>query len=176
MTVFHQTIQLRSHGNTPSFLNVTEEVRSAVAASGITDGLCTVMSPHTTCSVYFDEYAHDELPDGTDFLQADFNRALSQIIPNQTEFPPALGYSYPGEAHFTEVETWPNAAEFLPDGDRSQLLNGDAHLKAALVGKSQSFQVADATLNFGVTGYIFFVDWDRARPRPRKCLVTVIGD
>ncbi|MFV0452583.1 MAG: YjbQ family protein [Propioniciclava sp.] len=176
MTVHHAVIDLVSHGGTPSFLSVTDQVRQVVDDSGITDGLCTVMTPHTTCSVYFDEYADDEFDDGTDYLQYDMNQALARIAPDQRAFPPADGYHYPGEGHFTEVESWPSAAEFLTGGDRSQLLNADAHIKSSVVGTSQSFQVADGALNFGVTGSVFFVDWDRARSRRRKCLVTVIGD
>ncbi len=176
MTVHNATIELRSHGGTPTFISVTDDVRQALADSGITNGLCTVMTPHTTCSIYYDEYAHDELADGTDFLQHDLNRTLATIAPDQHEFPPADGYSYPGIKHFEDVESWPNAADFLPGGDRSQLLNADAHIKSSIVGNSQSFQVADGKLNFGVTGYIFFVDWDRARPRKRTCLVTIVGE
>ncbi|MBK7819925.1 MAG: YjbQ family protein [Tessaracoccus sp.] len=176
MTVFHATLSLTSHGGTPSFIDVTDEVRQAVTDSGISNGICAVMSPHTTCSVYYDEWAHDLLPDGTDFLQHDLDTALGKIVPEQREFPPAHGYHYPGEEHFLAVESWPSAREYLPGGDRSQLLNADAHLKANLMGSSQVFPVVDGSLAFGITGYIFFVDWDRARERTRKCQVTVIGE
>ncbi|WP_130864766.1 YjbQ family protein [Acidipropionibacterium timonense] len=176
MTVFHHTIELESHGGTPSFINVTSQVREAIARSHITNGIVAVMSPHTTCSIYYDEYAHDELPDGTDFLQADLNDTLARIAPDQTELPPAGAYRYPGEKHFQEVETWPDAAVYLPDGDRTQLLNADAHLKASVVGSSQVFPLIDGELGFGVTGYIFFTDWDRSRARKRTCRVTIIGD
>ncbi|MFV0428748.1 MAG: YjbQ family protein [Arachnia sp.] len=176
MTVFHATLPLESHGGTPSFIDITEHVRRAVADSGIHNGICTVMSPHTTCSVYYDEYAHDQVADGSDFLQHDLNQVLGKIVPEQREFPPADGYTYPGEQHFQAVESWSNANEYLPGGDRSQLLNADAHLKSTLVGTSQSFPIIDGELGFGVTGYIFFADWDRARARIRKCHITILGE
>lgn len=176
MTVFHKAIEVKSHGTTPTFINVTDQVRKAVEESGIINGLCSVMSPHTTCSVYFDEYAHDEMEDGTDFLQYDINRVLGKIAPDQTDFPPDQDYNYPGIAHFEEVETWPSAPQYLPNGDRSQLLNADAHIKSSIVGTSATFPIIDGKLGFGVTGYIFFVDWDRARARTRKCQVTLIGE
>lgn len=176
MSVHHTKLSLQSHGGTPSFIDITDQVRQAVADSGVRNGLCAVISPHTTCSVYYDEWAHDEFEDGTDFLQYDFNKVLERIIPTQREFPPADGYNYPGEEHYTEVESWPSAAEYLPGGDRSQLLNADAHLKSSLVGTSQTFPIIDGELGFGVTGYIFFVDWDRARARTRGCHVTIIGE
>lgn len=176
MTVHHATLSLTSHGGSPSFIDITDEVRNAVAESGIKNGICAVMSPHTTCSVYYDEWAHDLMEDGTDFLQQDLNNVLGKIVPEQRDFPPAEGYNYPGEEHFVAVESWPTAKEYLPGGDRSQLLNADAHLKANLMGSSQVFPVIDGALGFGVTGYIFFADWDRARARGRACRVTVIGE
>ncbi|WP_341729603.1 YjbQ family protein [Brooklawnia sp.] len=176
MTVHHATLSLTSHGGAPSFINVTDQVRQVVTDSGITNGLCAVISPHTTCSVYYDEWVHDEFEDGTDYLQYDLNQVLTKIIPTQREFPPAEGYNYPGIKHFEEVETWPSAKEYLPGGDRSQLLNADAHLKSSVMGSSQVFPIIDGLLGFGVTGYIFFADWDRARARTRKCQVTIIGE
>ncbi|MFC2641093.1 MAG: YjbQ family protein [Propionibacterium acidifaciens] len=176
MTVFHAALALESHGGTPSFIDVTGQVREAIAASGTSNGIVAVMSPHTTCSVYYDEWAHDTVEDGSDFLQHDLNRVLGLLCPDQTRFPPADGYSYPGSRHFEEVESWPSAKEYLPGGDRSALLNADAHLKASIVGSSQVFPLIDGELGFGVTGYIFFVDWDRDRPRTRTCRVTIIGE
>lgn len=176
MTVYQTTLSLQAHGGTPSFIDITDQVRQAITDSGITAGLCSVISPHTTCSVYYDEYAHDEFTDGTDYLQYDLNQVLGKIVPDQRDFPPAEGYNYPGEAHYQAVESWPSAAEYLPGGDRSQLLNADAHLKSTLIGTSQNFAVMDGKLAFGVTGYIFFADWDRARDRTRKCHVTIIGE
>lgn len=175
MSVHHVALRLPSHGTTPTITNVTDQVREAIAASGITNGIAVVMSPHTTCSVHFDEWSHDTEADGQDFLQHDLNAALGRICPDQQDFPPADGYSYPGPAHFEEVEAWPSAAEYLPGGDRSALLNADAHLKASIIGASQTFPVIDGELGFGVTGSIFFADWDRSRPRTRTCRVTVIG-
>lgn len=176
MTTFQRTIELRSHGTSTSFLDITGEVHSVIAGSGISTGICSVVSPHTTCAIYFDEFAHDQLEDGTDFLQADLDSALSRIFPAQTRFPPAHGYQYPGEEHFTEVETWPNASAYLPGGDRSQLLNADAHLKANLLGSSETIAVLNGQAAFGSTGYVFFVDFDRARARDRQCHLVVTGD
>lgn len=176
MTTFSTTIELRSHGGTASFIDVTAELRDAVAESGITTGTATVISPHTTCAVYFDEFAHDCIENGTDFLQVDLDAALSRMFPAQTEFPPQGGYNYPGEEHFKAVESWPSAATFLPGGDRSQLLNADAHLKANIIGSSETVAVIDGKVGFGETGYVYFVDFDRARERARKCHIIVTGD
>lgn len=176
MTTTSTTVELTSRGGSPSFLDVTDQVREVIAASGITTGTVSVISPHTTCSVYFDEFAHDLAEDGNDFLQHDLDAALSRMFPAQTDFPPAQGYTYPGEEHYRAVESWPDAASYLPGGDRTQLFNADAHLKACILGSSETFAVIDGSLAFGPTGYVFFVDFDRARSRTRKCHIVVSGD
>lgn len=173
MTVYKETIQLHSHGNTPTFLNITDEVKQAIEKSGIKEGLCTVISPHTTCAVFFEEFVHDFDENGNEFLQEDLNNVLTSIIPDQTK---EGIYHYPGEKHYQAVESWPNAADYLPNGDRKALWNGDAHLKATIIGSSESFEVADGKLAVGTTGYVYFVDFDRTRPRPRKCKIVIIGD
>lgn len=176
MTVHAETISLMSHGGSPSYLDVTEGVKAAIARSGVTTGTCTVISPHTTCAVFFEEFVHDTLPDGTEFLQADLDDALARIFPDQAAASPVGGYRYPGPEHYAEVETWPDVEVYIPGGDRSQLLNAEAHLKATLLGSSQVFAVIDGALGVGVTGYVYFVDFDRSRPRPRRCQIVVMGE
>ena len=74
------------------------------------------------------------------------------------------------------MRSWPNAAAYLPNDDISDLYNGDAHLKATVIGSSQTFEVTDGKLGVGTTGYVYFVDFDRTHPRERKCSVVVIGE
>ncbi len=175
MTVYKETIQLKSHGETPTYLDITPQVKQAIENSGIKEGVVFVISPHTTCSVFFEEYAHDMIEDGvTESLQQDLNNVLSKIIPDQTSLDTFI---YPGEAHYQAVESWPNAADYLPGGDRSALWNGDAHLKSTLVGSSATLDVTDGKLGVGSTGYVYFVDYDRAKGgRARKCKITVMGE
>ncbi|MDD4692642.1 MAG: YjbQ family protein [Eubacterium aggregans] len=174
MTVYKETIQLESHGGTPSFINITDSVRTAIKNSGVQNGTCTVISPHTTCSVFFEEFVHDFTEDGTtEFLQADLNDALKKIIPDEVE----LGqYRYPGDKHFEDVFTWPDWESWIPGGDKTQLLNCDAHLKATLLGSSAIFDVDDGQLGVGKTGYVYFVDFDRTRARSRKCKIIIMGE
>lgn len=173
MAVYKKQIELKSHGKTPTYLNITPQVKEAIEKSGIQEGICVVISPHTTCSVFFEEFVHDYNKEGDEFLQEDLNTALEKIIPNQTDWGQ---YTYPGEEHFKEVETWPDVASYLPGGDRTQLFNCDAHLKSTILGSSETFEVLDGKLGVGVTGYIYFVDFDRTRKRDRRCKVIVIGE
>ena len=59
MAVYKETILLKSHGKTPTYVNITPQVRETIEKSGIQNGICTVISPHTTCSVFFEEFVHD---------------------------------------------------------------------------------------------------------------------
>ena len=176
MSDYHESIQVTSQGSEPTFINITDEVKRCIAASKISQGIVAITSPHTTCAIYFDEFAHDLKENGTDYLQDDLNRCLSKIVPNQKDFPPDDGYQYPGEEHYRAVESWPNADQYVPGGDRSQLLNADAHIKASILGSSEICSIVDSQLAFGVTGYLFFVDFDRTRSRQRTCHITVIGE
>lgn len=173
MKLFKEKIQLESKGGIPTYIDITKQVRKAIEDSGVENGLVTVISPHTTCGVFYEEYAHDENEEGVESLQQDLNNALEKIIPYHTS---AETFIYPGEEHYQAVEAWPNAAEYLPNGDRSALWNGDAHLKATIIGSSETFDVENNQLGVGKTGYIYFVDFDTTRSRPRKCSITVIGE
>ena len=173
MTVFKKKLTLESHGTTPTFINITEELRAAIAESGIREGIATVISPHTTCAVFFEEFVHDVDETGTEFLQNDLNAVLKKIIPDQTDW---NQYQYPGEEHYRAVERWPDAEAYLPGGDRTALWNCDAHLKATLIGSSETFDVTDGKLGVGTTGYCYFVDFARTRARTRKCIIVVMGE
>lgn len=170
---FLKTLKLKSRGSEPTFINITEEVKKVIEESGICNGICVVVSPHTTCSVFFEEYAHDKNEIGVESLQEDLNNVLKKIIPDHTS---ADSYIYPGEEHYKAVESWPNANDYLPNGDRTALWNGDAHLKSTILGSSETFVVESGELGVGKTGYIYFVDFDSTRSRDRKCKVVVIGD
>lgn len=52
MSVYKTTIKLQSNGGEPTFINITDEVKAAIADSGVQDGICTIISPHTTCAVF----------------------------------------------------------------------------------------------------------------------------
>lgn len=173
MTVYKEQISVESHGNTPTYINITPQVREAIAKSGIQNGTCSVISPHTTCAVFFEEFVHDYTEDGDEYLQADLNDVLERIIPNQVSWDQ---YRYPGEKHFEAVEKWPNIESYLPGGDRTAIWNCDAHIKATLIGSSEVFDVDDGALGVGKTGYIYFADFDRARPRVRQCKIVVMGE
>lgn len=171
--IFKKEGKINSHGHTPTFINITEAVQEAVIASGIREGVAFILTRHTTCSIFFEEYTHDQDDLGDELLLKDLNAALKKIIPDQVDFD---YYQYPGEAHFAEIETWPEYPSYLPNGDRRGLMNADAHIKATLLGSSTTVEVAKGKANLGRTGYIYFADFDRCRRRERSYTIIVMGE
>ena len=51
------------------YLNITPEVRAALAASGVREGLCLVNAMHITASVYINDDEQGLLQDYDDFLE-----------------------------------------------------------------------------------------------------------
>lgn len=174
MKYFNKTLVLKSKLiGKPSYTNIKCMIDDFIRTNNIREGICFVISPHTTCSVFFEEYVHDVDDDNVEFLQLDLNNILDSIVVKHEDFD---NYNYPGELHYRAVESWKNADEYLPGGDRRALLNADAHLKSTLLGSSQVFSIKDGKIDVGNTGYIYFVDFDTTRLRERKCHVAVIGE
>ncbi|MBY4797756.1 YjbQ family protein [Collinsella sp. AGMB00827] len=173
MAVYKDVISMETEAGKPTYVDITDEVAEVVAASGVQEGIVTVISCHTTCAVFSEEFDHDHTPSGDTFLQADLSEGLNRIFPEQHDW---NTYRYPGVQHFEEVESWPDPESWLPNLDRTMLWNGDAHLRSTLIGSSQTFEVADGKLEMNGLASIFFVDFDRTRPRTRRAKVCVIGE
>src|SRR5215471_15100822 len=72
------SFNVRTGGQT-DWINITGEVQKAVAASGVSEGICVVFVPHTTAAVTINENADPDVP-------RDVNFALDMISPNRREF------------------------------------------------------------------------------------------
>ncbi|MGX7109469.1 YjbQ family protein [Facklamia miroungae] len=173
MTVFIKDYQVDTKADQVTFVDITKEVKETIHLSGVQNGICIVSTSHTTCSVFFEEFTHDRDENGTEFLLLDMDECLQKIVPNHDR---ADRYRYPGEEHYCEIESWPDLEKWLPGGDRSNLWNADAHIKASIIGSSESLVVRKNELSVGITGYVYFVDFDRTRERTRKYTVTIIGE
>jgi secondary thiamine-phosphate synthase enzyme len=68
------------------WINITGEVRKAVAASGVREGICVVFVPHTTAAVTVNENADPDVP-------RDLMYALNVISPDRREFRHSEGNS-----------------------------------------------------------------------------------
>ncbi|AOV08692.1 YjbQ family protein [Sporosarcina ureilytica] len=170
MTVYSGRLSLTSHGNRVTYHEITEQVRAHVAKSRVKEGICTVASPHTTCSVIFEELSHDTNYYGYEYLQVDLNNILNKLIPQCTT---EGQYYHPGPNHI-KVGLEDMQGEISPEA--YTMLNTDAHLKSTLLGTSETFVIENGELQIGLVGYIYFIDWDQIRERERTCLIKIIGE
>jgi len=82
-------------------LIITDEVQRALGDLTDGDGICTIVTPHTTCAISVNENADPDVP-------ADLTKALRAMIPN-VDFKHGEGNS---DAHFLSMLigtslTWP---------------------------------------------------------------------
>jgi secondary thiamine-phosphate synthase enzyme len=67
MAAYQKTFQVRTTAHN-EVIDVTAEVKRAVADSGVRQGICAVYTPHATAAITINE--NDDPNIGTDFLQA----------------------------------------------------------------------------------------------------------
>ncbi|API87837.1 secondary thiamine-phosphate synthase [Marinilactibacillus sp. 15R] len=164
-------LTLHSNGKRVTYHNITKDVKRILETSGIQNGLCVIQSPHTTCSVIFEEFVHDFDFNGDEYLQVDLNRILDQIIPR--ELSENTNYRYPGQKHvdFLMGMNDPNYP-----ADPGTILNGDAHIRASFFGASESLIIKEGALQIGTVGSIYFIDFDQNRERDRTCHIMIMGE
>ena len=163
--VFAEKFKVTSNQGIPTFHNVTAQVQEILTRSGIRTGTVTVYSHHTTCCVITQEAAFDMSMTGLETLQLDFVEMFEQILPTQRK---EGMYLHPG----------PKALAFAEehDEDARGCHNTDAHLRSALVGRSEVIAVMDDEMDLGEFGYIYFIDFDQTRARTRTVDVVVMGE
>lgn len=176
MIIYNQTLTITSAGNRVSYHDITEKIREIVEQSTVKDGLCVVASPHTTCSVFFEEYSHDKNYAGDEYLQVDLNNVLEKVVPRCLS---EGQYYHPGPEHtkfgveLPKEKMRTEGTDLVPD--KRSLLNTEAHIKGTFIGSSETFIIENKELQIGKVGYIYFVDWDQNRVRYRQCKVQIIG-
>ena len=163
--VYREAVELHSNNGIPTFHNVTDAAKGVVERSGIANGIVVVYSHHTTCCVITQECAFDMSMTGLETLQQDFVEVFEQIIPAQRK--EGL-YLHPGTKALVFAEEHGE--------DARGCHNTDAHLRSALVGRSESIALIDGKMDLGDYGFIYFIDFDQTRARKRTVQITVIGE
>jgi|SRR5699024_861380 len=170
MKTYSDNLTLTSYGDRVTYHEITEQIKKILAASNIQEGLCVVSSPHTTCSVIFEEKSYDESVYGYDYLQLDLNNLLEKLVPDCKAH---SQYFHPGPDHI-KVGLEDFKGSISPEA--FAMLNTEAHLKSTLLGTSETFIIEKGLLKIGSVGYIYFIDWDRLRVRDRICNIKIIGE
>ncbi len=141
--------QLRTAGGL-TVTDITGEVQDIVRQSGIQDGICSVYSPHTTCSVRVNEWERG-------FLE-DFAVLLKRLVPTE---------------HYYAHDDWDRRTENVCEEDM-EVGNGHAHCMSMLLGPAgESIPVRDGELALGQWQRVLFLELDRERDR--RWLVQVVG-
>ncbi len=149
MKTFQSESQLRTAGGL-TVTDITEEVRDLVRQSGIQDGICSVYSPHTTCSVRVNEWERG-------FLE-DFAVLLKRLVPTE---------------HYYAHDDWDRRTENVCEEDM-EVGNGHSHCMSMLLGPAgESIPVNDGELALGQWQRVLFLELDRERDR--RWLVQVVG-
>ena len=147
MTTAIKTIKLET---TKQFeiIDITKKVEDILKQAKIKEGLVSIYSPHTTASIRINH--HEPL------LLQDIMKMMYRIAPIESNY-----------AHdFFEIRTE------IQSGERS---NGHAHVKAFLLGSSESVPVTGGKLMLGNRQSVFFIELDGGR-KDRECVVTVMGE
>ena len=113
-------------GERETLVDITDQVQSAVAASGIRDGLVSVYVQGATAAIMIQENWDES-------VQTDVIEFLRRVIPRGV---------------------WLHDRQ---DG------NGDAHLKAGLVGPSETIPLIDGKLGLSTWQNIFLCEFDGPR-------------
>ena len=66
------------------------------------------------------------------------------------------------------------AAEY--DEDLRGCHNTDAHLRSAIIGRSENITLIDGNIDLGEFANVYFIDFDVTRGRNRTIQVTVLGE
>ena len=167
MKAYREDFTVQSAGLHPTFHEVTGKVREILARSAVKNGICTVYSHHTTCSVITQERSHDKTYFDLEYLQQDLCNIMEKLIPScRVEGQ----YMHPGPEH---IDFAMNEAHEVGEWTS---LNTDAHLRSCIFGRSENVVIIDGELDLGEFGYIYFIDWDQIRARKRTVQVQIIGE
>jgi secondary thiamine-phosphate synthase enzyme len=128
-------------------VDITGKIREEIVHSGVSSGGVTVFCPHTTAAVRIN---HNE-----PLLMQDVMKMLYRLVP--------LDISYSHDLFEVRQNVAPN--------ERS---NGHAHVKAFLLGSSESLIIEKGDLLLGAHQSVFFVELDGGRSR--QLFLKIIGE
>ncbi|MEM2739555.1 MAG: secondary thiamine-phosphate synthase enzyme YjbQ [Candidatus Bathyarchaeia archaeon] len=116
-------------------VDVTDLVSGVVDRSGVSDGMVTIYTMHTTTGIVVNE--------GEEGLTRDIVRFLSKLVPEEGEYM---------HHHF-----------FREDGRMA--VNAWAHLRSILVGMHAAFPISNRKIVRGMRQRIFLIDFDGPQAR-----------
>ena len=146
MTTFNKKLSLETKKQF-EIVDITQLTQIAILESKIKNGIALIFCPHTTASIRLN---HNE-----PLLMQDMMKALYRLVP--------IDISYSHDLFEVRQNIAPN--------ERS---NGHAHIKAFLLGSSETIPVDNGALSLGVKQSLFFIELDGGRSR--EVHIKIIGE
>jgi secondary thiamine-phosphate synthase enzyme len=128
------------------FVDITDKIKRIVKESKVKEGLVNIYTKHTTSAIRINE--------NEPFLIEDMKHFLEYLVPSSAR------YKHDDIANRN-----------CPPNER---INGHSHLKALLLGTSETIPIKNYKLCLGKWQSIFYVDLDGGN-RKRKVLVQILG-
>lgn len=128
-------------------VDITSHVQKAILESNVKNGIVVVFCPHTTAAIRVN---HNE-----PLLLQDIMKTLYRLIP--------IDQSYSHDLFEVRQNVAPN--------ERS---NGHAHVKAFLLGSSESLPIEKYQLSIGAKQSIMFIELDGGRSR--EAHIQIFGE
>ena len=171
MRFHHDTLTIETVSGRPSYHDIRKELLDTVDTAGIENGMLVISSPHTTCSLFFEETMHDTNFFGDDYFHVDINNVMETIIPKMTS---ENQYNSPGPKH---IDFGTRLSDPNYPAEKWVMLNTDAHLRSSIYGtNSMTLIVQEGKLLLGEMGRVYFVDWDQLRERTRTINLMIMGE
>jgi secondary thiamine-phosphate synthase enzyme len=142
--VCHDQVDLRTEKRI-QFIDISELVAERVRRSGITHGVVSVQTLHTTTAIVVNE-----------------NEPL--LIDDLEEL---LELWAPCDLDYRHDDLGARQAPFMPE----ERVNGHAHARAVLLGGSETLNVVDGRVQLGHWQKIFLVELDGAQKRSTSIIV-----
>lgn len=137
MTTFHKLIEVTSKKQF-ELIDITSQANTVIKESGVSNGMALIYNPHTTASI---RLTHKE-----PMLEQDIMKMLYKLVPLEEN------YSH-------------DVFELRSEVDVNERSNGHAHVKAFLLGSSETVPIMDGELALGQKQTLFFVECDGGRSR-----------
>ncbi len=131
------------------FIDITADVQKVLSAAKVKEGICYVFVPHTTAAVTINENADPS-------VVRDINMQLTKLVPAGAVYTHSDNSSPSGAgAGYAHAEG-----------------NADSHVKASMLGASETVLIENGRLVLGTWQGIYFAEFDG--PRSRQMLVKVV--
>ncbi len=146
MKSFQKTLELETKKQF-EIVDITKQIETVVLDSKIQNGVIAVFCPHTTASIKLN---HNE-----PLLMQDIMKALYRLVPVD------ISYSH-------------DLFELRENIAANERTNGHAHIKAFLMGSSETLILEKGQILLGGKQSVFFVDFDGGRKRQVR--IQIVGE